>query len=147
MGFMSIESDRDCFTLSVPSQPESLSVVRSVVESLSKLAGHDDQTRYEVVLAVHEACSNVILHSHDGRCELPIKLEFRLASEGLEIRLRDEGSYFDLAAIPDLDPTELRRGGRGIYLIRRYMDEVTSTVRPQGGNELRMFRRTEAASV
>ena len=63
-----------------------------------------------------------------------------MTNAGLEFRLIDQGRQFDLDAVPEFDPTELRRGGRGVFLIRRYMDEVSSLKLPDGGNELRMVR-------
>jgi anti-sigma regulatory factor (Ser/Thr protein kinase) len=141
---MNVPRPQDCFTLIVPSDPQSLSVVRVVVEALSELAGHDEQARYEAVLAVNEACSNIINHAHGSQRERPLILEGRVSADGLEIRLRDEGSQFDLATVPDLDPTELRKGGRGVYLIRRMMDEVSCVPGPQG-NELRMLKRARTS--
>ena len=143
---MDSEHDESCFTLIAPSESASLSVVRGFVESVSKLAGHDDQARYETVLAVNEACSNIINHAHGGRPQLWLNLECRVSTGGLEIRLRDNGAHFDLTTVPDIDPKELRRGGRGVYIIRRYMDEFTSVPHAGGGNELRMLKRTKAES-
>ena len=139
---MGFARDQSGFSLTVPSDPRSLSVVRGMMDAVCKLAGYDDQTRYEIVLAVSEACANVIAHAYDGEQPLPITLECALSEDGLEVRLRDEGRKFDFDAVPELDPTEVRSGGRGVFLIRRFLDDVSSTVSADGGNELRMFKRT-----
>jgi anti-sigma regulatory factor (Ser/Thr protein kinase) len=65
----------------------------------------------------------------------------RVQAGGLEVRIRDRGRPFDIAAAPDLPPDALREGGRGVFLIRRLMDEVESCPSDEGGNELRLFRR------
>ena len=143
---MNAESGLQRFTLVAPTTSDSLSVIRGVVDEVSKLAGFTEQARYEVVLAVHEACSNVIDHSEAGKRADSMALECGVSSEGLEIKLRDEGPHFDFDAIPEFDPTELRRGGRGVFLIRRFMDEVACVPLPDGGNELRMFRRAGGPS-
>jgi len=143
---MSFAHGQDVFRLTVPSDPQSLAVVRAVVEAAGKFAGHDEKSRYEVVLAVHEACSNVIRHAHALKLQLPITLECRVSNEGLEFRLQDEGAPFDFEAVPELDPSEIRKGGRGVFLIRRYFDEVSCRARPEGGNELRMFKRSRPSS-
>ena len=54
---------------------------------------------------------------------------------------RRGGQPFDIAGAPELPPDELREGGRGVFLIRRLMDEVESHRSPDGTNELRMLRR------
>jgi len=112
-----------------------------MIDAVCKLAGFDDQTRYEIVLAINEACSNVIAHAYRGERQHPITLECSVSAEGLDVRIRDEGHQFDFDGIPELDPTELRAGGRGVFLMRRYLDDVSCTARPEGGNELRMFKR------
>jgi serine/threonine-protein kinase RsbW len=70
-----------------------------------------------------------------------VQIQCFLVPGKLEIHLHDEGAPFDLAAVPSLDPAELRIGGRGVYLMRTIMDEVSSRPRDQGGNTLRMVKR------
>jgi len=139
---MTAANDPIGFTFTVPSDPRSLTVVRGTMDAVCTLAGFDDQTRYEIVLAVNEACSNVINHAYHGETNRPITLECSLSDEGLDVRVRDEGDRFDFDSVPDIDPTELRAGGRGVFLIRRYLDHVSCTARPEGGNELRLFKRS-----
>ncbi len=138
---MNIEPDQDVFSLTVPSDPRALAVVRAVVEAVCKLAGHDGQTCYEVVLAAHEACSNAMRHAHDNQRHLPVTLHLCLTSEGLEIRVEDAGEGFDLQLAMSQDPSALRKGGRGLLLIQHCMGEVSCRPRPGGGHELRLFRR------
>jgi serine/threonine-protein kinase RsbW len=130
--------------LTIPSEMRMLPVVRGVVEDVCQMAAFDSQARYDTVLAVSEACANIILHAHKQRRELPITMTCHLLPEGLEIRLRDQGERFDLAAVPEPDPTELRQGGRGVLLIRRLLDRVTSEHPADGGNVLRMFKESPA---
>lgn len=139
---MSFARNQSGYTLIVPGNPEALTVVRGMVDAVCKLADCDDQTRYEIVTAVNEACSNVITHAYSGEQQQPITLQCSVSDEGLEVRLRDKGHRFDFDAVPELDPTEVRSGGRGVFLMRRFLDDVSSAVAPDGGNELRMFKRT-----
>ena len=139
---MGFARDQSGYSLTVPGELQSLSVVRGMINAVCKRAGYDDQTRYEIVTAVHEACSNVIIHAYGSDQQLPITLECSLSDEGLEVRLRDAGRQFDINTVPELDPTEVRSGGRGVFLIRRFLDDVSSTVTADGVNELRMFKRT-----
>lgn len=144
---MSAEQGPGCFTLTIPSELRALRLVRDFVKGLCELAGLAEQPSYEAVLAVHEACANVICHGHDQKAEVPVTLTARLGDDGLEFRLLDRAGPFDLGAVPELDPTELRRGGRGVFLIRQFMDAVTTSPRPEGGNELRMLKRRPAAAA
>lgn len=131
----------ETFTLAVPGDPQVLPLVRALVELAGRRCGLDDAARYEVVVAVNEACSNVMNHAHCGDRGLTMTLECRIREEGLEVTLRDQGPHFDFLAAPELDPTEVRQGGRGVFLIRRFFDQLAWSPLPGGGNELRMLKR------
>jgi anti-sigma regulatory factor (Ser/Thr protein kinase) len=128
-------------TLTLPADARWLAVVRRVIETSAQLAGLPERSVYEIVLAVHEACANVIEHAYGGSSAKPLCVACRADERGLEIRVRDAGLPFDIGAAPDLPPDELREGGRGVFLIRRLMHEVESQRSADGVNELRMFRR------
>jgi serine/threonine-protein kinase RsbW len=103
--------------------------------------GVDRPATDAVVLATNEAVSNVIRHAHRDQPDAEIQLQCRLGPDGLEVVLLDEGQPFDLAAVPDLDPAELRVGGRGVFLMRTLMDEVRCERRGERGNALHMVKR------
>jgi len=60
--------------------------------------------------------------------------------------LLDQGAPFDLDAVPKLDPRELRIGGRGVFLMRALMDELSCQPRGERGNTLRMVKRCSQQS-
>ena len=97
-----------------------------------------------IVLATDEATNNIMRHAHRGRPEAPIQIQCYFCSDGLEIHLLDEGEPFDINAVPHLDPSELRIGGRGVFLMRALMDELTCQPREDNGNRLRMVKALQA---
>jgi len=129
------------FSLTIPSELRLLPVARLFVQAVCQAGGLDADAVNAVVLAVNEATSNVIRHAHRDRPATPLYIQCRFLSDGIEVRVLDEGPAFDLAAVPHLDPAEVRVGGRGVYLMRQIMDELISEQRPQGGNILRMVKR------
>jgi serine/threonine-protein kinase RsbW len=90
--------------------------------------------------AVHEAVSNVIRHAHRERPAAQVEIQYSFCSNRIEIQVVDEGEPFDLSAFPELNPGELRIGGRGIYLMRTLMDELSCRPRGKQGNILRMVK-------
>lgn len=132
-------------TLAVPGDPQMLSLVRALVDLAGRRAGLDDAARYEVVVAVNEACSNVIEHAHGGDRSLTMTVECRVTEDGLQVVLRDRGAPYDFLSEPELDPTEVRQGGRGVFLIRRFFDALEWSPVDGGGNELRMLKRAARA--
>jgi serine/threonine-protein kinase RsbW len=134
-------SDNLPWTLTLPSELRLLPVVRAFLEGVCQVGRFDPTATHAVLLATTEAVSNVIRHAHCDQPEAPLQLQCYLREDGIEIRLLDEGKPFDLGTVPHLDPGELRLGGRGVFLMRALMDEVTCQPRPERGNALRMVKR------
>ena len=132
------------WSLTIPSDLRLLSLARAFVEAICQVAGLDEMQTHQVVLAADEATNNVIRHAHRTRPEAPIHIRCHMAPGRLEIIMLDEGDPFDLSAVPQLNPAELRVGGRGVFLMRKLMDQLTVQPRPQGGNELRMVKLFQA---
>ncbi len=95
----------------------------------------------EIRTALREALNNALRHGSRLNPRRRIRLRCGWDSTtGLEISVRDEGGGFDPRQVPDpTAPENLERfSGRGIYLIRRLMDEVEFR---DAGREIRMRRR------
>ena len=129
------------FALTIPSELRLLPMARLFVEAVCQAGGLEPAVTNAIVLAVNEATSNVIRHAHHDCAGTPLLLQCRLMPDGIEVRLVDEGPAFDLSTVPHMDPREVRVGGRGVYLMRQLMDELTCEPRPQGGNILHMVKR------
>ena len=127
--------------LTIPSDLRLLALARAFVEAVCQVGGLDDASTRAVVLATDEATNNVMRHAHRDRPELLLQIQCRIDPGSLEIRVADLGPPFDLDAVPSLDPAELRAGGRGVFIMRRTMDELEVLPRPEGGNVLRMVKR------
>jgi len=129
------------YALSLPSNGRSLAVARAFVEAVCHACQLDGGTARAVVLATGEAVSNILRHAHRHFPEATVQIHCWPGPDWLEVQFLDEGEPFDLEAVPDLDPTELRLGGRGVYLMRSLMDELSCEPRGERGNRLRMVKR------
>lgn len=99
------------------------------------------QQIFETNVALTEALTNVIRHAYGGPSDREIILEVSCADDRVAISIQDFGKKFDPTqhGIPDLDsPSE---GGYGIFLIRRFMDEVAYDLSQPVGTILRMVKR------
>lgn len=134
------------FAITLPSDLRFLGLARQFVESVCQALHVDDAFREAVLLATHEALQNIIRHAHGDRPEACVEIHLIPIPEGLEVRLLDQGAPFDVGAVPHLDPGQLRIGGRGVFLMRRLMDEVCSEPRSPHGNVLRMVKRCPLAA-
>jgi len=129
------------WTLTIASDLRLLSLTRAFVEAYCQVSGLDECITRAVVMATDEATNNIMRHAHDGNPDALIQVQCQLRPEGIEIQLMDEGGPFDLDSVPHLDPAELRIGGRGVFLMRTLMDELSCHPRGKRGNTLRMVKR------
>jgi serine/threonine-protein kinase RsbW len=123
---------------------ESVGVVEAAADQLATDAGLDEDERYRVTMAVHEAAINAVLHGNDYNPALQINVSMENTGSALLFVIADQGRGFDPDHLPDPSaPENLLRGtGRGIFLIRSLMDEVHfRQLNP--GTELTMIKRLE----
>ena len=132
---------------------EMLDFVQVASDHLGRLSGLDDEALHWVGVAVRESVINAIKHGNSGDERKHVHVEFTpIAGErpaGIQIRVRDEGPGFDPDALPDpLAPENmLKASGRGIFLIRSFMDELVLRRAPEGGMEVVMVKRVSAESL
>ena len=124
-----------------------LDLVQVVSDQVGRLAGLDDDSLHWVGVAVRESVINAIKHGNGGNQHKRVHVEFTPLGAalcgGLAIRVRDEGPGFDPTSLPDpLAPENLlKSSGRGIFLIRSFMDEVVLRQAKEGGMEIVMVKR------
>ena len=105
---------------------ESVSEVEAAAEKLAGEAGLDEDERFRLTMAVREAAVNAVLHGNEYDPAKQITASFENTGKVLVITIADQGKGVDREHLPDpLAPENLLRGtGRGIFLIRSFMDEV-----------------------
>ena len=128
-----------------------LDFVQVVSDHVGRMSGLDDEALHWVGVAVRESVINAIKHGNREDERKRVHVEFTTlngdAPPGLLIRVRDEGPGFDPDNVPDpLAPENvLKSSGRGIFLIRNFMDELELRRAPEGGMELVMVKRVGRA--
>lgn len=145
---MLIEGDtplasRETVLLSIafPAQPQELGAMRHRLAAALARTGVEAVLRQSLVLAVDEACANIIRHAYGGACDQ--RIELRLAREADELRfeLRDYAPCVDPGTLKPRSLDECRPGGLGIHFIDTLMDRWSLDPVPGGGNRLRMVKR------
>jgi len=136
--------------LEFTSEFEMLDFVQVVSDHVTREVGLDDDAVHWVGVAVRESVINAITHGNSGDVTKHVFVEFQSLAAPTEtelvIRVRDQGPGFDPTSLPDpLAPENLlKSNGRGIFLIRSFMDDVQLARAPEGGMEIRMTKRTPA---
>jgi sigma-B regulation protein RsbU (phosphoserine phosphatase) len=109
--------------IEVPAQAEYLHELRALAQRAAEACGFDQDGARDLVLAVNEACMNVIQHGYVGRSG-NIRLEVYSLPDSVEFRIGDSANPVDLRAWRARDLDEIRPGGLGLHFIREIMDEV-----------------------
>ncbi|HET7091176.1 MAG TPA: ATP-binding protein [Anaerolineae bacterium] len=127
------------FIRQFPAKLSMLVEIRRYVEDTAAGFGANDSALLDVVQAVDESAANIIMHGYRGGPGT-IDVEIRRERDSLTVCLRDRAPLFDPTRVPAPDlrlPLDQRPlGGMGIYLTRKFVDELAYRVTPEGGNEL-----------
>lgn len=129
-----------CVRLGISSDPVFLRIVRAAMEEIADLAGFSRKEGAKIILAVDEACSNVIRHAYHNQPGKPIYITCRITPIKLEIIMVDLGEPANIESIKPRPLDELRPGGLGVHIIRTVMDEVHYENLARIGNRLIMAK-------
>ena len=123
-----------------------LKLVRGSIRAAARMCGFDDTTAQNIVLAVDEACQNIIVHGYKGRNDGEIILGVFRHQDGILVRLRDFAPPVDPSTIRPRDLRDIRPGRLGSHFIHEIMDSAEYRPNPEGGgNLLEMIRRTDGS--
>jgi sigma-B regulation protein RsbU (phosphoserine phosphatase) len=131
--------------LCLPARPDRLKLIRSVVRDAALISGCSEACAADVVIAVNEACMNVIEHGYRRDHEGEMIVELSVEGDSLVVRLTDFAPPVDPQRIKPREIDELRPGGLGTRFIGECMDETAYVTPPPAGtgNLLRMSKRID----
>ena len=121
---------------------ESIALAEEVSVRIAAVAGFSDDDQYKIGLAVHEGVMNAFQYGNQQRRERKIHLTFELHEDKLVVHVVDQGAGFRLEDVPDPREEEnvLEDSGRGVLLMKAFMDEVDVFSSAAGGAELVMAK-------
>lgn len=122
---------------------DSIALAEEVGVRVAAAAGFGEEDQYRIGLAVHEGVMNAFQYGNEQSREKKIHVIFELLHEKMVIRVTDEGAGFRIEEIPDprMDENVLGETGRGVLLMKAFMDEFDVLVGQDGGAELIMAKR------
>lgn len=122
--------------------PKRLKMVREQVQQAASQLSCTKKLISDLIIAVNEACMNIMEHAYKGDRSGEIVLEINNNGDVIEVVLTDFAEPVDFSTIQARDPEDLRPGGLGTFFINEIMDECSyAHLNDVGGNELRMTKR------
>ncbi len=135
-------------TYRMESTLESVNKAEEMADRIAAQAGMDEDTRSGVSMAVREAMINAVLHGNAYDTNKRVNLTLEHKGQELIVTITDEGTGFVPEEVPDpLAPENLLKGsGRGIFLMRAFMDEVRFR-KMNPGTEIILIKRLQNSDL
>ena len=130
--------------LSVSSNSRHLCLIRGVTKRITKGMGFSEEESARTVLALDEACCNVIKYSYGKDSSGKIEVTFKILEEALEITIKDYGQYgkdYDIDKLQCFEGKKVEPGGYGVGIMKCVMDRIEYTPCIGGGNTLTMLKK------
>ncbi len=118
----------------------SVDASEEIAKTLAAQLGFDEEETYHIGYAVREAVVNAVVHGNLYSANKRVRLRMERTGPWLQVAVEDEGQGFEEASQADPLAAEnlLSQSGRGILIIRAFMDEVSIGRTDQGGTRLVM---------
>lgn len=132
--------------LEIHSTIEALDLVQAVTEHIARRLGFDEESLHWTAMAVRESVVNAIKHGNKSDPAKIVFIDYCATPESrpaeFVVTVRDQGPGFDPDTLKDPLAWEnmLRTSGRGVFLVRQFMDDVSIRRMPEGGMEVRMTK-------
>jgi len=122
------------YHLEIESDPNNLITVEEFVNYFAVDLGLNKERVATLLLAVTEATTNAIIHANKCDIKKLVSVDVQVDKTKVTIKITDEGEGFNPADIPDPTQPEnlLKDSGRGVYLMRVYMDDLYYNITPTG---------------
>lgn len=122
------------YHLEIESDPNNLITVEEFINYFAKDLGLDDDKLSALLLAVTEATTNAIIHANKSDKAKLVQITAEVIEGQLYVIIKDQGPGFQPEEVPDpTDPENLLKdSGRGLYLMRVYMDDLRYNITPEG---------------
>ncbi|MGH9782896.1 MAG: ATP-binding protein [Terriglobia bacterium] len=123
---------------------ESVDQAERLTLEMAREAGFDEDDLHRIGMSVRECVVNAVVHGNRYDAQKTVDFSVTRSADRFQIRIADQGAGFEIKDLPDplADENLLRTSGRGIFLIRAFMDEVhVNRLRPEG-TEVILIKKT-----
>jgi serine/threonine-protein kinase RsbW len=122
---------------------ESVDLAESITMRVAEAAGFPEEEVHKIGMAVREGVINAYNYGNQQDRQKKIMMTVELQPENMIVKVLDQGHGFELTEIPDplAEENLLRTSGRGLFLMRAFMDEFKVGRGPEGGAELVMIKK------
>lgn len=115
-----------------------------MVEGICRILNLDQDQTNELVISLVEACNNSIEHGYGCDKDKVVRVEILFSGSQVEMQVIDWGKGFDIAGVKEYNPEDRQElfnyRGRGIFMMKRFMNTVECTKRADGATVTRLVK-------
>jgi serine/threonine-protein kinase RsbW len=121
---------------------ESVDSAEELAVGMAERAGIDEDELIKIGMAVRESMVNAVVHGNRYNANKKVRFSIQVGPEQFTIRVGDEGEGFDFNSIPDplAEENLMKTSGRGIFLMRSFMDDFKMRRLDSGGTEVTLMK-------
>jgi serine/threonine-protein kinase RsbW len=129
--------------IAIPSSTEYLSTVDSYIEEALARAGIDQSVIADIAISVSELVNNAIKHGNKADQTKTVEVRLHISKAELKVTVQDQGNGFNIDTVPDpIDDNNLMREvGRGIFIVRSFVDEMHVSRGRTGGTCVEIVKK------
>jgi serine/threonine-protein kinase RsbW len=122
---------------------QTIDLTQAITERVAETAGFDEDDIHKISMSVREGMINALHYGNRMQREKKVHLSYAFEPDRMVIRMIDEGSGFEARNLEDplAEENLLKTSGRGLLIVRAFMDEMRVGRAPNGGAELMMAKR------
>lgn len=127
----------------IPSSSDFLADVDRYLEEKLSQAGIDDSIVADIAISVSELVNNAIIHGNRFNKNKQVEIRFKIKKSEVRISVEDQGDGFDFNDLPDpvADENLLREVGRGLFIVKSFVDEVDVKPVSSGGIKVQILKK------
>ncbi|HEY3174292.1 MAG TPA: ATP-binding protein [Candidatus Polarisedimenticolia bacterium] len=129
--------------MTLNSRVDLTNLVHAASDEICRLAGMEEDAMLNLGLALREATVNAMKHGNRMDETKPVRVTFDVRSDRLEVQIKDQGEGFDFGrnVDPRLPENINKTNGRGLFLIRNFVDEVRFFHTPGTGMTVSLVKK------
>jgi serine/threonine-protein kinase RsbW len=138
-----VEGQRELLNRDFESTLESVDEAEAAIIGAGEREGFDEDDLHKIGMAVRECMVNAVVHGNRYNVNKRVHVMLTYGQESLTVRIADQGEGFEPSDVPDplAEENLLRHSGRGVFLIRAFMDEVHFRKLTPFGTEVTLVKK------
>jgi serine/threonine-protein kinase RsbW len=138
-----VEGQKELLNRDFDSTLDSVDIAEAAIFSAGEQEGFDEDDLHKIGMAVRECMVNAVVHGNRYNVNKHVHVAVTAGSNSLTVKISDEGEGFEPSDVPDplAEENLLRHSGRGVFLIRAFMDDVHFRKLSPFGTEVTLVKK------